>query len=531
MRGEWTLVGAEQMRALDRHMIQKLGVSGELLMECAGRVIADVALAERAPGGRVILVCGPGNNGGDGLVAARHLHLRGIPVLAALVGDRGRLRGDAARNLERAERVEVPFAGARWKAAPGDVIVDALFGTGLARGVTGPAAAAVRRIAAQRPAARVVAADLPSGLDADTGQILGAAVQADVTVALGLPKIGLALEPGRSLAGRVVVGRIGIADEAPGLELATTLLTRAAAGALLPLRPADGHKGTFGHALVVAGSEGKTGAASLAADAALRTGAGLVTVACPASANPVLEVKCTEAMTVPLAETAERELAAECERPLLALAGERDAVALGPGIGRSDGPRALARALAPRLACPLVVDADGLVALEGALGTLVRRRAATVLTPHPGEAALLLGTSPAAINADRIAAARQLAETSGAVAVLKGAATVIAAPDGRVRVNPTGGVNLATGGTGDVLTGVIVALLAQGLDAFDAASVGVYLHGEAGDRVARRFGATGTLAGDVVRELPRAADALRSAAGAATTEPLGSSDAVAFPEP
>ena len=204
------------MRALDRHTIEKLGVPGELLMECAGRLVAALAEAERAPGARVWVLCGPGSNGGDGLVAARHLHLRGVPVTAVLIGDPARVRGDAARNLERAERAGVALAGARWRAEPGDVLVDALFGTGLARSLEGEAAAAVKRVLAARPHCRVLAVDLPSGLDADTGQPSGPCVAADVTVTLGLPKLGLALEPGRSLAGRVVVGRIGIADEAPG---------------------------------------------------------------------------------------------------------------------------------------------------------------------------------------------------------------------------------------------------------------------------------------------------------------------------
>lgn len=530
MHGEWPLVGAEQMRALDHHTIQKLGVPDELLMESAGRVIAEAAQRECAAGGRIFCVCGPGNNGGDGLVAARHLHLRGVPVQVILVGDRARLRGAAARNLDRAERAEVPFAGPRWQAADGDVVIDALFGTGLARDISGAAAATIRRIAAQSSRARVVSADLPSGLDADTGQVHGIAVHADVTVTLGLPKIGLALEPGRSLAGRVVVGRIGIADAAPDVPAAATLLTRAGAGALLPERPQSGHKGTFGHTLIVAGSEGKSGAAALAAEGAARVGAGLVTLACPASLLPILEVKCTEAMTVGLPETQAHELAPDGEETLLGLACERDAVVLGPGLGRGEATKELVRLLVSRLTGSIVLDADALMAFAGEPVSLAGCGGELVLTPHPGEAAALLETTPAALNADRVGAACRLARASGSVAVLKGAATVIAAPDGRVRVNPTGGPNLATGGTGDVLAGVIGGLLAQGLDAFCAASVGVFLHGTAGDRLAQRHGTVGTLAGDVARELPAAAEALRSGASSAGNVPLGIAGAVAFPE-
>ena len=341
---EWPLVDAAAMRALDRHTIEKLGVPGELLMECAGRLVAACAESEAGAGRRVVVLCGPGNNGGDGLVAARHLHLRGVPAAVVLAAGAARLRGDAARNLERAERAGVPFAGPRWKAAPGDVIVDALFGTGLARAPDGPAAAAIRRANAARPGCRVLAVDLPSGLDADTGQPLGPCIEADVTVALGLPKLGLALEPGRSRAGAVLVGRIGIADEAPGVALAAGLLTRDGAAALLPARPADGHKGTFGHVLVVAGSRGKAGAAALAGEGAARAGAGLVTIACPASVRAEVAAQLAEAMTAPLPDGAEGELAPGAEAVLAELARTRTAAVVGPGLGRGDGPRERAAA-------------------------------------------------------------------------------------------------------------------------------------------------------------------------------------------
>jgi len=532
--GEWPLVSAEAMRALDRHTIEKLGVPGELLMECAGRLVAALAEAELAPGRRVWVLCGPGNNGGDGLVAARHLHLRGVPVTAVLAADPARVCGDAARNLERAERSGVAFGGPRWRAEPGDVLVDALFGTGLARPLEGEAAAALRRILAARPHCRVLSVDLPSGLDADRGQPLGPCVQADLTVTLALPKLGLALEPGRSLAGRVVVGRIGIADEAPGLATRSTLLTRRGAGALLPARPADGHKGSFGHVLVAAGSRGKAGAAALAALGAARAGAGLVTVACPEGASAILQAKLSETMTAPLPESPEGELAPEAADALLALARARDVLALGPGVGRGPAPRELVRRVAPRSPVPLVLDADGLVAFAGEPEALRACASPLVLTPHPGEAGALLGEEPAAINRDRVGAALRLAERSGAVVLLKGAASVVAEPGGAVRVNPTGGPVLATGGTGDVLTGVIAGLLAQGLAPFEAASVGCFLHGAAGDRLAQCVGPAGALAGELAGELPGAAEALRAAARqpeGPRPPSHGGIDALAFPEP
>jgi ADP-dependent NAD(P)H-hydrate dehydratase / NAD(P)H-hydrate epimerase len=522
----WPLVTAAEMRALDRHTIETLGVPGALLMELAGAAVAREAGALRAPGAAVWIYCGPGSNGGDGLVAARHLHLRGVPVRVVAAGDPAAWRGDAADNARRLAALGVPVH--RDDAAPpaGAAVVDAVFGTGLARAVEGPPAAAIRRMRAARPACRVLAVDLPSGLDADSGQPHGDAVAADVTVTIGLPKLGLALEPGRSLAGRVVVARVGIADASPEVAPAAELWMRAAAARRRPERPADGHKGRFGHVLVVAGSEGKTGAAALAGLGAARVGAGLVTLACPERTLPVLAARQSEWMTAPVPEAAGGCFGRQAEKPVLELAAARDVVALGPGVGRGDETRAFVRAVTRALACPLVLDADGLVAFEGAVAELRVRTAPTVLTPHPGEAALLLGATPAAVNADRPAAARRLAAETGALVVLKGAATVVAEPSGSLLVNPTGGPALASGGTGDVLTGVIAGFLAQGLAARDAAGLGAFVHGAAADRLAERHGAAGVLASEVAGALPDALRALGESSGG-----IGAGDRLAFPEP
>jgi NAD(P)H-hydrate epimerase len=506
------------MRALDRHSIETLGVPGELLMESAGRAVAETVLRERPPGGSVLVVCGSGNNGGDGLVAARQLALLGVPVRIALLGEPAKLRGDAAANLARVRALELPVGGADFRAAGADVIVDALFGTGLVRELRGPAAAAVRRLNAARPRARILAVDLPSGLDADTGQPLGVAVQADVTVTLALPKLGLVLEPGRSLAGRVLVARIGIATRAPQVEPDARLWTLPAAGRRLPARPRSGHKGGFGHVLVLAGSQGKTGAAALAAEGAGRGGAGLVTVGCPAGVNDILEVKCTEAMTEPLPDGAGRAFCEDAVVPSLALVAERDAVALGPGVGRAAPTQAFVRRLAERLRKPVVIDADGLFAFVGDPVALKARSAATVLTPHPGEAARLLGVSSQEVNRDRLGAARRLADLTACTVLLKGAATVAADPDGRAVVNPTGGPVLGSGGTGDVLTGLVAAFLAQRLEPLEAAALAAYVHGHAADRIAARSGSSGALAGELARELPEATQALRQAAWATPDE-------------
>ena len=510
----WPLVSAAEMRALDRYTIDELGVDGQLLMESAGRAVVDVVLAllrERA--GEVVVVCGRGNNGGDGFVIARHVQALGVPVRAVLVGGAGKrggaseagLQGDAAANFARAQKAGVVLEWERWRKPDPAIIVDALFGTGLSRAIDGAAGAAIRRIdRARRGGARVVAVDLPSGFDADTGQPLGPCVSADVTVTIGLPKRGLALEPARTQAGRVVVARVGIADQAPAVAPGVVSWTERAVARALPERGAAGHKGSFGHVLVVAGSEGKTGAAALSARAAGRAGAGLVTVACPSGLNDILETLCVEAMTVPVPDHAFRGFAAEAEEPLLELAHERDVLALGPGIGTDEETARVARALATRCERPLVLDADGLNAFGDTPEALQGRSAATLLTPHPGEAGRLLGRMASAVNADRVGAARELAARSGAHVLLKGPGTVIAEAggEGAVAINPTGCAALATGGTGDVLTGLCAALLAQGAGGFEAGVLAAYVHGRAAEAIAQEHGDAGLLASQLADALP-----------------------------
>jgi NAD(P)H-hydrate epimerase len=518
------------MRALDQHTIEVLDLPGDVLMESAGRAAVDVLLAMRRSGEPVCVVCGGGNNGGDGLVVARQLHQLGVPVRVALLAEAPSLRGDAARNFARAQAVGVVIESARWRPPPGGLVVDAIFGTGLSRPVAGAAATSIRRMNAARSdgSVRVLAIDLPSGLCADTGRALGVAVAADATLTIGLPKLGLVLEPGRSLAGSVSVARIGIVDSTPEVAPRAQLFTRAGAAELLPERPRTGHKGSFGHVLLVAGSEGKTGAAALAADAAGRCGAGLVTVACPGSLNDILEVKCTEAMTAPLPETPKRGLARGAEEALLALAAARHAVGMAPGIGREPETLELVRSAAKRIAQPLVLDADALIAFAPEPALLRSREAPTILTPHPGEAAALLGSEPRDLNDDRPAAARALARETGCVVVLKGAGTAIATPEGDLTLNPTGGPALATGGTGDVLLGLTVGLLAQGLEAREAAALGAYIHGAAADTLATQQGDSGLQARDLPRQFPRTLAALR---GEPTCNGSDPRLVVSFPEP
>ncbi|MBM4123783.1 MAG: NAD(P)H-hydrate dehydratase, partial [Nitrospira sp.] len=384
------------------------------------------------------------------------------------------------------------------------LIVDALLGTGLSAPVAGPYRAAIEAITAS--ALPVVAVDLPSGVHADTGAVMGAAVRASLTVTFALPKLGLYIGPGIDHAGTVRIVDIGIppsfADEVPSR---IALMTIEEANRLLPRRLPSSHKGTYGHAGVIAGSVGKTGAAALAAKAALRIGAGLVTVATPSSVNDTLEAKLLEAMTVPMPETKARTLARSGLDRLLAFVHARSAVAIGPGLTTHPETVDLLQALIPRLEKPAVLDADALNALAGRPALLAECKAPLILTPHPGEMARLEEeATPQSINEDRIGIATRFANRRGVMLVLKGARTVVAHPDGRVTICPTGNPGMATAGTGDVLTGILVGLLAQRLSPWEAACAGTYFHGLAGDLAAAEFGLAGMIAGDVIERIPQA---------------------------
>jgi NAD(P)H-hydrate epimerase len=490
----------EQVRTVDRIAIEELGIPGTTLMENAGRGAAEVARRMvRARGARVTVVAGTGNNGGDGFVVARHLAASGAKVRVVCLGEP---RTDDARamlaRIRRSRGVRIEGAGAAIE--PADLVVDAILGTGLDREPTGEARRAIERLAGVR--APVLALDVPSGLDADTGLPLGLAVRATATATFVAPKRGLVTTPGIDHAGAVHVVSIGT----PAELLDRTgwdgeVLEAADARALVPARPRSGHKGTFGHVLVVGGSPGRTGAAWLAATAALRTGSGLVTIAARGTAAQALDAKVVEAMTETLSvapETAAERLAT--------LASGKDALVVGPGLG-VDAGAVVAAALAGSL--PAVVDADALTILGRRTDALRGRTAPTVLTPHPGELSRLLGIPVAAVQSDRIGAARRAAEAAHATVVLKGARTVVAEPSGAVAVNSTGGPVLATAGSGDVLAGVVGSLLGAGLGASEAARLGVYLHGLAGDLCAADGRDRGVLASEVAAALPAAVRALR----------------------
>lgn len=513
------LVTAETMQKAERLTMDSYPIPGQVLMETAGRACADHIDRHYGPGAgtSVVIVAGKGNNGGDGYVIARCLKRRGWSVSVYVIGAQESIGGDAGINLSLLDPSIVHFCPDPGGLKPfhadfqnAAVIVDALFGIGLAKEIGGAHAEAVELINRSRGA--VVAVDISSGICASTGRILGCAVNAEMTITFAFAKVGHAVYPGRSRTGKLVVVDIGLPDDVENGVVGHDFLTLGSVRPLLASRDRCGHKGTYGHCFIVAGSSGKTGAAALSANTAVRTGSGLVTVAVPASLNPILEVKTTEAMTMPLEDDGKGHLRAAHGAAVLRVLSGKDAVAVGPGISFSADTVALVHSLVRGCTLPMVLDADALNAVADDVDVLLKRKSSTVvLTPHPGEMSRLTGQSIAAIEADRIAAARSFAVHYSVYLVLKGAATVVAAPDGSIAINGSGNPGMASGGMGDVLTGVIVSLLGQGYPPFDACRLGVFLHGHAADLVARDKGETGIAATDVLERIPDACqDILKS---------------------
>jgi NAD(P)H-hydrate epimerase len=511
------VVTAEQMRELDRLTIERYGVPSLTLMERAGAAIAEAILKRfSAPAKRgVLVVAGKGNNGGDGFVVARLLKKKRIPCEVALLARQSDLSPDAAHNLRAflklKGRVSEIGAGNLDLLSQGlhksGLIVDAILGTGMSNDVRGLFADAIELMnASGKP---IVAVDIPSGLDSDKGTPLGVGIQAEMTVALGYPKLGEVIYPGLDYAGDLVVADIGI-DGRAVKEVAprTELLERETVRWLVPRRRADTHKGTYGHLVVVAGSRGKTGAAILACRAAMRSGAGLVTLAAPRALNAIFASSLVEVMTEPLGEDGRDKMESLSDEQWRELLAHRNALLFGPGIGVIDATQNNLRWLLRNLDMPWVVDADGLNNLTLELPRLRHAKTAPILTPHPGEMARLIGNDTAAVNADRVGVARRFVVEHRCHLVLKGARTVIATADGKVFINPTGNPGMASAGMGDVLAGILAAFLCQGLSAEDAMKLGVYLHGFVGDRVAAAGGEIGLIASDVIDGLPAGLDAL-----------------------
>ncbi len=502
------ILNTAQMREADRFTIDEIGIPSLVLMENAGRqVVAALETAyEDNLNGRIAVLCGRGNNGGDGFVVARTLLQRGVDVAVFVVGSVADVRDDARTNLDILGRLGVTVVEVgdeqAWELHFSEIsqctlIIDAILGTG----VKPPLAGMLETVIADLNASGIpiVSIDLPSGMTADSPLPIGACVDASMTVTLAAPKLPLVLPPGESQAGDVVIADIGIPSEVidnlegPHLEL----LTREDVQSLVEPRAVDSHKGDYGRVLVIAGSRGKTGAAFLAAMGALRSGAGLVTVACPASSAPVVASLAAEFMTEALVEGKDGQIAAGALEHVLQL--RQDVIACGPGLGRGLGATAFVRALLDRAEVPLVLDADALTVLAGDPGRLTGRdERDVIITPHPGEMARLIGATTDEVQANRIEVASNFATTHRVYVVLKGHRTVIATPEGRVFINPTGGAGMATGGTGDVLTGMIAAWLAQLLDAEAACRLAVFLHGMAGDLAEAHDGEVSLIASDLL---------------------------------
>jgi NAD(P)H-hydrate epimerase len=507
------VLNSAQMREADRRVIEEIGIPSLVLMENAGRqvVAAIEAMHGELLDGQVAVLCGRGNNGGDGFVVARTLAQRGVGVSVFLLGQVADVRGDARANLEILGRLGVTVVeidgSQAWELHVSEVqesslIVDAIFGTGLKAPVSGLIESVIADVNAS--GITVVSIDVPSGLSSDTVEPIGPSIEADTTVTLGAPKLSLVLPPSELRAGDVVIADIGIPAEVlehtDGPHVA--LLTRSGMRELVTPRVRESHKGDFGRVLIVAGSRGKTGAAYLAAAGALRSGAGLVTVATPACCQPVVAAMGPEYMTEPLDEASGMEAGVDPRAVERVLGLPSDVIAVGPGLGQAAATREFMLSLVDRATTPLVIDADGLNAFAAHPNRLVGSNARDVIiTPHPGEMARLVGSSSHEVLANRLDLAREFAASHHVYVVLKGHRTLIATPDGRVFINPTGNPGMATGGTGDVLTGMIAAWLAQLLDAEAACKLAVYLHGKAGDLAEADEGEVAMTSGDLARHI------------------------------
>jgi len=505
------VVSAFQMQNLDRRAIQEFGIPGIVLMENAGRTTVDI-IDKYFPAKnvkKVIIIAGTGNNGGDGFVVGRHLSNRGVEVETFLLGLQEKVTGDAKANLALYQKLRpvqelhcqedlIKFQAHLDHA---DLIIDAILGTGVNTDVRGLYRDIIDYInALPNP---VVSIDIPSGIDATTGKVLGTAIYADLTVTFGLPKIGLLIHPGIDRVGILEVADISIPPYLIQEEnIQVELIEGHELFSLFRQRDRNSHKGNYGHVFMIAGSVGKTGAAAMSSDAALRVGAGLVTLGIPASLNPIVEVKLTEVMTEPLAETDAQTLSTKSLPRIQDLIDGKKVLALGPGISTHPETIAVVHHIIRNSRIPLIVDADGINALEEKPSVLHEAQCPIVLTPHPGEMARLIGTSIKEVQDDRIGVARKFAREYGVVLVLKGARTIIAEPNENIYINSTGNPGMASGGIGDVLTGMIAGLVAQGYTISEASRLGVFLHGYIADKITEQRGEVGLIATDIIDRIP-----------------------------
>ncbi|MFH0926550.1 MAG: NAD(P)H-hydrate dehydratase [bacterium] len=515
------IVNSRQMQNLDRKTIEEIGIPGIVLMENAALGIIR-CLENHYPKelneGLICILCGQGNNGGDGLTIAKHLYNRGLNVAIVLLADVEKIKGEARTNLLVCQKMGVKiletydFSNFENKAKSqinkSTLIIDAILGTGLKAKVQGFLEEVINYVNTTNKI--VVSVDIPSGISADTGVIIGSNIKANLTVTLGLPKISTILYPAASYIGKLEVVDIGIPiNLIEETEFEAKLIEISDLKSIFKPRAINTHKGTYGHLLVLAGSKGKTGAAYLATQAALRIGTGLVTLGIPEGLNEIMEVKLDEAMTWPLPETSEKSLGLSSLKLILRDIDKFDALAIGPGLSTNEETMKLVKELISKINIPTVIDADGLNALAAEWDLVKKNKLLPIMTPHPGEMARLLKTSIGDIQTNRLKLTREAANKYGAYIALKGAGTIISDPQGKnAWVNPTGNPGMSSGGTGDVLTGIIGGLLAQGISKEKAALGGVYLHGLAGDLACKDKGEISLIATDIISYIPVAINLL-----------------------
>jgi hydroxyethylthiazole kinase-like uncharacterized protein yjeF len=509
------IVSVKEMRAIDKAAIKSMGMPGVVLMENAGQSVVDAMedFFDMESVGKITVVCGKGNNGGDGFVVARYLMNRGIMVEVFVVADALKsISGDAKKNLEILKKLDFKPQTVKTKQDMGklrvsiyssDIVVDAIFGTGFSGKLRGMAEMVVREM--NESGIPIVAVDTPSGIDADIGTVAGTAVKADLTVTMGLPKQGQFLYPARHYVGELYVAEIGFPEQAvEQVAPAGTLVESLVVQRFIPWRAPNLHKGAFGRVLIIAGSTGMSGAAAMSATSALRAGAGLVYLAIPEHLNTILETKCTEAITIPVLQNSNGSIALTAYGAIMEKIEQVDVVAIGPGMGQHRETQKLIRKVVKDAQVPLLLDADGINALQGSHAILKKRSMPTIITPHLGEMARLIEQDAAAIESDKIAVARQYAKKWGVVLVLKGAPTVIAEQDGSFWLNGHVNSGLATAGSGDVLSGLIIGFLGQKTTALAAAVSGVHVHGLCGELLLEEMGEHAMIAGDLINAIPRA---------------------------
>ncbi|AOT71698.1 NAD(P)H-hydrate dehydratase [Geosporobacter ferrireducens] len=506
------IVNNTQMKQLDRMTIERYGIPGVLLMENAGIAVFQevVRHLQNLIGKKVAIVCGRGNNGGDGFVVARHLFQHKVEVKVFIAGNPAVIGGDAKTNFEILKLLEAPIE----VLSPGegrsdlsnqlkeyDLIVDAIFGIGLDRNIDAFIQDVIETInVSEKP---VISIDIPSGVSAATGCICGTAVRAEKTVVFQLPKLGNINYPGSDYTGEILIKNIGIPQKViDSINSEIQMITMDWVKKIIPKRKADTHKGDYGRVYIVAGSTGMTGAAMLTCEAVLRSGAGLVKVAIPQSLNNIMEIRLTEAITVPLPELKKGVVGISDIEKIMKTMSQSDAVAVGPGSGQSRELEEVLRNIFENSTTPIVLDADALNSLANRKELLKLLKSPAVLTPHPMEMSRLTQIAVEDIQKNRVEVAREFAQKWNVIIVLKGARTVVAAPSGETFINTTGNPGMATAGSGDVLTGIITGFIAQGIEPVQATAAAVYIHGLAGDKAAAELGEYGMMAGDIVTHLP-----------------------------